>query len=107
MDFRQQWALACAQVPDLRQVIRDQRMKVCEAYCISPEDALDELARASLRLTEHVVAGGLSHRAAFDPLQEVAENLGLVDRWFGQDAVQEAIAYGPRCYAALTWERAA
>lgn len=85
---------------DLRPVIRQCRMDVCLAYVRAPALALEEISSASLRLTAFVHDGALSHHAAYDPLQEVAENLGLVRR-FGQNEVQDRIAYGPQVYAAL------
>jgi hypothetical protein len=69
-------------------------MDVCQAYMVSPLLAFEELKSASLKLAPLVLGSELTAPAAYDPLQEVAENLGLVDR-FGQDAVQDAISYGP------------
>jgi hypothetical protein len=76
-------------------IILRSRLDVCEAYVRSPLLALEELASASLKLAPLVVLGELSAPEAYDPLQEVAENLGLVNR-YGQDTVQAAISYGPR-----------
>lgn len=78
------------------------RVAVSEAYALSgPEDALAALTSASLQLAPYVAAGELLPSYAWDPLQEVAENLGLVDL-FGQDAVQAALAFGPRVCALQT-----
>lgn len=76
------------------------RFDVCAAFVDLPLAALDELAIASEKLALFVACGMLTAPAAYDPLQEVAENLGLVNR-FGQDVVQAAIAYGPRLWLEL------
>ncbi len=89
---------------DLAPVIRACRLEICEAYYRCPALAFEAVASASLKLTGYVHDGALMAPAAFDPIQECAENLGLV-RLFGQDAVQDALAYGPRAYDTL--ERAA
>jgi hypothetical protein len=84
------------------------RLRVAEAFYHGGHDAaLQAVAGASLDLASLVASGALLHHIAFDNLQEVAENLGLV-RTFGQDAVQEAIATGPRVtVVALKHTRAA
>ena len=85
---------------DLGQLIRDCRMMICESYMFDgPEAALAAIAAASLQLAPLVQNGLLLAAPAWDALQDVAENLTLVRR-FGQDAVQEAIAFGPRVCAA-------
>lgn len=88
------------ELPSLGDVIRRCRMDVCEAYFRSPVAAVEELSNASLRLGWLVAQGILTAPAAFDPLQEVAENLGLVRR-YGQDEIQQAIACGPRLLASM------
>lgn len=83
----------------LHDLVRDCRMSVCEAlYLSGPAGALAALAGASATLAPFVASGDLTTRAAWDPLQEVSKNLGLV-RLYGQDVVQAAIASGPRIYA--------
>lgn len=79
---------------DLGNLVRGCRLAVCEKFMLGPDYALDEIASASLRLAPFVLSGSLLPCAAWDELQAVAENLGLV-RIFGQDAVQAAIAFGP------------
>lgn len=75
------------------------RLRVCEAYFYGgPELAMDWVELVSVDLAVEVEAGNLLHHIAWDNLQEVAEQLGLVSA-FGQDAVQEAMAYGPRAIA--------
>ena len=83
----------------LGQLIRDCRMAICEAYFYDgPQAALVAVADASMTLAPLVAEGEALATAAWDALQEVSENLTLV-RIFGQDAVQHAIAFGPRVYA--------
>ena len=60
---------------------------------------IEELTHASLELAPLIHEGGLMHSSAFDPLQECAENIGLVDR-IGQDAIQIALDAGQRIYFA-------
>jgi hypothetical protein len=86
---------------DVASLIRKSRMAVCLAYYHGGDRlALEELALASLGVAPYVVSGELLPAAAWDALQEVAEHLGMVEV-FGQDAIQEALAFGPRvCEAA-------
>lgn len=85
---------------NLGEIIRDCRMSVCESYYFDgPQAALVAVADASLVLAPLVAEGDLLAQPAWDALQEVSDNLTLVRR-FGQDAVQHAIAFGPRVYAA-------
>lgn len=84
----------------LGDIVRDARMRVCEAYADDgAEAALEAVALAALDLALLVAEGALVQWCAWDALQEVSENLGLV-RVFGQDTVQLAIAFGPTTYAA-------
>ena len=74
-------------------------MEVCDAYYFDgPEDTLLAVANASIVLAPLIAAGVLSAPLVWDTLQEVSENLTLI-RIFGQDAVQEAMALGPRIYS--------
>lgn len=78
----------------------DLRMEVCEAfYFEGPEAALLAVANASMMLAHFIVADELLATMVWDVLQEVSENLTLT-RVFGQDALQEAMAFGPRIYRA-------
>lgn len=87
---------------NIRAILREGRASISEAfYFESPEAALAQLTRLSLMLAPLVADGTLLVSAAWDPLQQCTENLGLVAR-FGQDAVQEAIAFGPRLHAVKT-----
>ena len=61
--------------------------------------ALEELEMASLDVAPFVLNDELEPASAWDPLQEVAQNLGLVAT-FGQDCIQEVLASGPRICAA-------
>ena len=75
-------------------------MEVCEAfYFEGPEAALLAVANASMMLAHFIVADELLATMVWDVLQEVSENLTLT-RVFGQDALQEAMAFGPRIYRA-------
>ena len=77
------------------------RMEVSEVfYYDGPEAALVAVANASMVLAPLIAAGELSATLVWDTLQEVSENLTLI-RIFGQDAVQEAMALGPRIYSSL------
>lgn len=81
-------------------LVDDLRMEVCDAYYFDgPEAALLAVANASMALAPLITAGILSAPLVWDTLQEVSENLTLV-HIFGQDAVQEAMAFGPRVYPA-------
>jgi hypothetical protein len=83
---------------ELGQLLRDCRMRVCEAYYWDgPQAALAAVVDASIELAPLVADGELEATAAWDTLQDVAANLTLVEG-FGQDVVQEAIAFGPRVY---------
>ena len=85
--------------PDVGQLVLDCRMGVCAAYYNNGRQAaLIAVAGASMMLAPLVAGGELLPADAWDVLQEVAENLTLVES-FGQDAVQEAIAFGPRVFA--------
>jgi hypothetical protein len=81
------------------QTLRDCRLEICEAYFYDgPHAALMAVATASNELAVLVAERDLMPSAAWDTLQAVSSNLPLV-KLFGQDAVQEAIASGPRLYA--------
>jgi hypothetical protein len=73
------------------------RCEIAEAYYRGGDNlALDLLASSSIRLYSRVIAGELSAIDLFDDLQECAANLGIAGR--KQDAVQAALAYGPKAY---------
>jgi len=81
-------------------LVDDLRMEVCDAYYFDgPEAALLAVANASMVLEPLISVGVLSAPLVWDTLQEVSENLTLV-HIFGQDAVQGAMAFGPRVYPA-------
>jgi hypothetical protein len=81
-------------------LVGDLRMEVCDAYYFDgPEAALLAVANASLVLAPLTAAGVLLPPLVWDTLQEVSDNLTLVEI-FGQAAVQEAMAFGPRVYSA-------
>jgi hypothetical protein len=81
-------------------LVDDLRMEVCDAYYFEgPDAALLAVANASMVLTPLIAEGVLSPPLVWDTLQEVSENLTLV-RIYGQEAVQEAMAFGPRVYSA-------
>ncbi len=85
---------------DLAAIIRSHRWTICEAYFYGGyQAALEAVAHASIDLCGWVRSRSLTAPAAFDPLQEVSENLGLV-RHFGQDAVQSAIVAGVKLWSA-------
>jgi hypothetical protein len=80
-------------------LVDDLRMEVCDAfYFDGPEAALLAVANASMVLAPLIAAGVLSPPLVWDALQEVSKNLTLIN-FFGQDAVQEAMALGPRVYS--------
>jgi hypothetical protein len=73
-------------------------MEVCAAYNYEgPEAALLAVANASMLLAPLITTQVLSAPLVWDTLQEVSDNLTLI-RIFGQNAVQEAMAFGPRVY---------
>lgn len=75
------------------------RRYISEAYYYGgAETALNAVADVAHDLAPTVARGDLIHHYAWDALQEVSEHIQLVAT-FGQDAVQEAIASGPRAYA--------
>jgi len=81
-------------------LVDDLRMEVCDAYYYDgPEAALLAVANASMVLVPLITAGILSAPLVWDTLQEVSDNLTLT-HVFGQDSVQEAMAFGPRVYSA-------
>jgi hypothetical protein len=87
---------AATELGDTERIVADARLRVCEALVANGyTGAIQALASASFYLAPYVVNDDLLPAAAWDPLQEVAENLGLV-AVFGQDATQEAIAFGMR-----------
>lgn len=78
------------------QFLLECRAAICEAYYYDgPQAALMAVAEVSLEIAPLVIEGELAAASTWDSLQEVSENLTLV-RIFGQDAVQEAIAFGMR-----------
>jgi hypothetical protein len=78
----------------------DLRMDVSETfYYDGPKAALVAVANASMMLAPLIDAGELSAAVVWDMLQEVSENLTLI-RIFGLGVIQEAMAFGPRIYAA-------
>jgi hypothetical protein len=80
-------------------LLDDLRTEVCDAYYFDgSEAALLAVANASMVLAPLIAVGELSAPLVWDTLQEVSENLTLI-RIFGQDAVQEALALGPRIYS--------
>lgn len=84
----------------LHRVVAELRLGIVEASIHGgPEAGLMAIAEASLLLAPLVAEGELPACMAWDEFQEAAENMKLVER-FGQDAVQEAIAFGPRVYSA-------
>jgi len=92
---------------DLYSFLRDCRARVWEGIVYGgPEAALEAIVLASINLAPLVAEDGIYPATAFDPLQACAENIGLVEL-YGQDAVQEALATGPRLYAAQRLARAA
>jgi hypothetical protein len=87
---------------NLGAILRHSRLTVCEAYFSGRHDAaLAALAAASLRLYRYVENGSLIEAAAYDALQDVADNLGLA-KVLGDDAVAFAIATGPQFYDQLS-----
>ena len=81
-------------------LVDDLRMEICDDYFFEgPEAALLAVANASLLLAPLITTGVLSAPLVWDTLQEVSDNLTLI-RIFGQNAVQEAMAFRPRVYSA-------
>lgn len=58
-----------------------------------PRAALEQLSRSAFVIADLISTDELVAAGAYDNLQEVAENIGLVRR-FGQDAVQAALVNG-------------
>ena len=80
--------------PSIDSVISDHRMEICSVfYFAGPEATLDAIGAIASIVANYVLQGRIEPADAFDPLQEVAENLGLVRR-YGQDTVQAALAHG-------------
>jgi hypothetical protein len=82
----------------LGDIVQSARLSVCEALVYRGQGgALEALVSASRLLASWVHQGGLLHCAAFDELQAVAENIGLV-RAFGRDEIQRAMSDGVLAY---------
>ena len=85
-------------------ILRDARMKVCEAIVSGGhEAALMAVASSSIRLTRWCAAGELLWSAVRKMLIQVSVNLKLVQH-FGKGAVHVAINAGPNLYADMADE---
>lgn len=80
-----------------RRVLTGREYIALSFYYGGPVTALNAVEGVSHDIAPLVAHGEIMSHCAWDALQEVSHNIGLVST-FGQDRVQAAIASGPRAY---------